>query len=61
MMRILLEFQLILLGRNGVLDAKLPEDIQIKSVNGKGIQSGPKHLSHGLNSIEPGRGRVGKV
>ena len=26
-----------------------------KSVNGKGIHSGPKHLSHGLNSIEPRR------
>ena len=26
-----------------------------KLVNGKGIHSGSKHLSHGLNSIEPRR------
>ena len=27
-----------------------------KWVNGKGIYSGPKHLSHGPNLIEPWRG-----
>ena len=32
-----------------------------KSANGKGIHSGPKHLSHGLNSIDPRTGRMGKV
>ena len=48
-MRILLEFQLIPSGRNGrndVLDPKLNENIYIKLVNGKGIHSGPKHLSY---------------
>ena len=32
-----------------------------KLVNGKGIHSGTKHLSHGPNLIEPQRGRVGKA
>ena len=48
-------------GQNGALGPELPENILSKSVNGKGIHPGPKHLSHGLNSIEPQRGRVGKV
>ena len=49
-------------GRNSALGPKLPENIKLsESLNGKGIHSGLKHLSHGLNLIKPRRGRVGKV